>query len=332
MPSCRRLKLTEVVMGPNLDPGIQAYIKLADELFDDDTGASIEDQRQAYLELCNAFARPHPEGVKARDRTIRAGGVEIPLRVYRPPASGALPAVLFFHGGGWVLGDLDSHDSIAADICGRTGAVVIAVHYRLAPEHPFPAAFDDCFAALAHVATHPGDFGIDAAHIAVCGDSAGGNLSAAVALAARDRNGPALGGQVLIYPACGNDFDLPSCHENARAPMLTRDDLGVYWNHYVGGDPRRATCYAAPMLAPHFRDLPPAFISTAQYDPVRDDGRQYAECLRNAGVKVELRNAPRLIHGWLRARAMSDDAKTEFKAICKAIRRLLQLPPTPARA
>jgi acetyl esterase len=137
---------------------------------------------------------------------------------------------------------------------------------------------------------------------------------------------------VLIYPACGSDFGLPSCHENARAPMLTRADLDAYWNQYMGGNPARATCYAAPMLAPHFRDLPPAFITTAQYDPLRDDGRLYAECLRNAGVKVELRNAPRLIHGWLRARAMSDDAKTEFKVIGKAIRHLLQLPPTPARA
>jgi len=319
-------------MGPNLDPGIQTYIKLADELFEDDAGASIEDQRQAYLELCNAFARPHPEGVKAMDRTIRAGGIEIGLRVYRPAAGGALPAVLFFHGGGWVVGDLDSHDSIAADICGRTGTVVIAVHYRLAPEHPFPAAFDDCYAALCHVAAHAGDFGVDAARLVVCGDSAGGNLSAAVALAARDRNGPALAGQVLIYPVCGIDFDLPSCHENARAPMFTRDDLGVYWRHYVGSDLQHASCYAAPMRAPHFRDLPPAFIATAQYDPVRDDGRQYAACLRNAGVRVELRNAPRLIHGWLRARAVSDDAKTEFKAICKAIRRMLQLAPTPARA
>jgi acetyl esterase len=318
-------------MGPNLDPGIKAYIDLATELYDDEAAhGSIEDQRQAYLDLCGAFARPHPPGVKAIDRTIKANGIDIPLRVYRPAANGVLPAVMFFHGGGWVLGDLDSHDSIAADICGKTDAVVVSVHYRLAPESPFPAAFDDCYAALCHVSAHAADFGVDAARIVVCGDSAGGNLAAAVALAARDRNGPALAGQALIYPACGNDFDLPSCHENAEAPMLTREAMLLYWNHYMGGEPARATCYAAPMLAPHFRSLPPAFISTAQYDPVRDDGRQYAECLRNAGIPVQCRNAPRLIHGWLRARATSDDAKTEFKAICKALRRLLGLTPAGA--
>jgi acetyl esterase len=205
--------------------------------------------------------------------------------------------------------------------------VVIAVDYRLAPENPFPAAFDDCYAVLCHVAAHAGDFGVDAARMADCGDSAGGNLAAAVALAARDRNGPALAGQILIYPACGLDFDLTSCHENAEAPMLRRDDMVVYWTHYMGGDLSRASCYAAPMLAPHFRSLPPAFICTAQYDPLRDDGRLYGECLRNAGVPVQLRNAPRLIHGWLRARATSDDAKTEFKAICKALKRLLGVAP-----
>ena len=314
-------------MALNLDPGIKAYIQLADQLYDDEAEhGSIDDQRQAYLDLCSAFARPHPEGVKAMDRTIKAEGIDIPVRVYRPAAGGALPAVLFFHGGGWVLGDLDSHDSITADICDKTGAVVIAVQYRLAPENPFPAAFDDAYAALIHVAAHYVDFGIDGGRIAVCGDSAGGNLAAAVALAARDRNGPTIAGQVLIYPACGNDFDLSSCHENAEAPMLTREAMLTYWDHYLGGDPERATCYAAPMLAPTLRNLPPAFVSTAQYDPVRDDGRLYAECLRNAGVAAELRNAPRLVHGWLRGRAMSDDAKTEFKAICRALRRFLRAP------
>lgn len=311
-------------MGLNLDPGIKAYIDQATALYDDAAAHdSIAAQRQAYLALSRAFATPHPTGVGADDQVIDADGRHVPIRVYRPATKAALPCVLFFHGGGRVVGDLDSHDSIAADICGRTGAVVIAVDYRLAPEHPFPAAFDDCYAALYHIAARAADFGIDGRRIALCGDSAGGNLAAAVALSARDRNGPDIAGQALVYPACGHDFDLPACHENADAPMLTRDALFVYWNHYMGGDPTRANCYDAPMLAGHFRDLPPAFITTAQYDPVRDDGRLFGDCLRNASTTVEYRNAPRLIHGWLRARHMSEDAAGEFAAICRALRGFL---------
>jgi len=305
----------------NLCPGIKAYIDKANELYDDEADhAGVDVQRRAYNDLCRAFAHPYPPGVTTREVSFSANGVAIPLRVYRPAAQGRPPAILFFHGGGFVLGDLDSHDSICADICGSTGAAVIAVHYRLAPEHPFPAAFDDCYAALCHVAAQAGSLGIDGSRLAVCGDASGGNLSAAVALAARDRGGPRLSGQVLIYPLCGVDFDLPAAHENANAPLLTRDATIRYWEIYMGGDPARATCYAAPLLAAHFRALPPAFISTAQYDPVRDDGRIYAECLRNAGVPAELRNASRLVHGWLRARHMSDDAAQEFDAICGALK------------
>jgi acetyl esterase len=198
---------------PNLDPASRPISIWRTNSSDEADHGSIEDQRQAYLDLCGAFARPHPAGVKALDRTIKANGIDIPLRIYRPAASGVLPAVLFFHGGGWVLGDLDSHDSITADICGRTNAVVIAVHYRLAPENPFPAAFDDCYAALAHVSAHAADFGVDPARIAICGDSTGGNLAAAVALAARDRKDP------RSRPGA----DLPGLRQRFRSAFLPRE-------------------------------------------------------------------------------------------------------------
>src|SRR5262245_58445222 len=238
----------------NLCPGIKAYIAKADELYDDEAEhADVATQRRAYTDLCRAFARPYPAGVAADDRSFGANDVTIPLRVYRPPSQSRPPAILFFHGGGFVLGDLDSHDSICAGICSETGAVLIAVHYRPAPEHVFPAAFDACYAALCHVAANPDGFGIDAARLAVCGDSAGGNLAAAVALAARDRNGPQLAGQVLIYPLCGIDFNLPAAHENANAPMLTRDAMMRYIELYLGGDGSRATCYGAPLPGPEER-------------------------------------------------------------------------------
>jgi acetyl esterase len=308
----------------DLDPGIEAYIEQANALYDDEAEhGSVEQQRKAYLDLCRAFATPHPPNVSTTDRVVRAGDLSIPVRVYRPAADGPLPCVVFFHGGGWVLGNLDSHDSITADIAGRTGAVVVAVDYRLAPEHPFPAAFDDSYAVLCEVSADRGAYGIDRGRIALCGDSAGGNLAAAVSLAARDRGGPKIAGQILIYPGLGAGFDLPSCFEHANAPLLTRDAMIAYWNIYMGGDPARATCYAAPALAGDLTRLPPAFISTAGNDPLRDDGKFYAERLQAVGIDAELRNAPRLVHGWLRARHISGDARVEFEAICAAIRRFL---------
>ncbi|MGH6962254.1 MAG: alpha/beta hydrolase, partial [Dongiaceae bacterium] len=309
----------------DLDPGIRTYIDEANAVYGDDgEHAPVEAQRAAYTALCRHFARPYPASVSASDRLLEIRQQKIPVRIYRPAGDLPLPGVVFFHGGGWVLGGLDSHDSITADLCGRTGAVVVAVDYRLAPEHPFPAAFDDSYDAVAHIAAQSAEFGIEATHLAVCGDSAGGNLAAAVALAARDRGGPPIAGQALIYPACGNDFDLPSCHENAEAPMLTRSGMIEYWDMYMGGDPSRADRYAAPLRAGDFRGLPPAFITTAQHDPVRDDGRLYGERLRDAGVRVEYRNAARLVHGWLRARHISPDAMLEFEALCAALGRMLR--------
>jgi acetyl esterase len=311
-------------MNPNLDPGIKAYIEQVMAGYDPAVeNGPVSLQRQAYRNMGKAFATPHPPGVTARDLAVEIEGRRIPMRLYRPASAGPLPAIMFFHGGGWVVGDLESHDSIAADLSAATDAAVIAVDYRLAPEHPFPAAFDDCYAALCHVADAGAGLQIDTRRIAVCGDSAGGNLAAAVALAARDRDRPRLSGQALIYPNCGTDLDLPSCHENAAGPMLTRDAMLIYWNHYMGEEPARATAYAAPLLAANFRNLAPAFVTTAQYDPLRDDGRLYAECLRNAGNAVEYRNAPRLIHGWLRARHLAADAADEFQALARALRRML---------
>lgn len=311
----------------DLDPGIKAYIAQAEAADHQGEGAlSLAELRASYAAFSRAYDRPHPPGLVVTDGTVPGPAGDIPVRVYRPGGNVALPGILYLHGGGWVLGSIDTHDSITADLSDRTGAVVVSVDYRLAPENPFPAAVDDGYAALCHVAANAGSLGIDPDRIAVAGDSAGANLAAAIALMARDRDGPQLCGQALVYPALGTDFDLPSYRENAEAPMLTREAMIAYWGHYLAGDPAAADPYAAPLKAASLAGLPPAFITTAYYDPLRDDGERYAERLQASGVPVELRCAGRLVHGHLRARYISDDAAAEFDALCVALKRFASPP------
>lgn len=312
----------------DFDPGLATYIEQVsqDPAYAAGHANTIEARRRSYLELGRAFARPYPAGVTTRDEQLATKRAIIPIRLYSPvTVSSDLPAIIFFHGGGWVVGGIESHDGIAADICGATGAAVISVEYRLAPEHPFPVPFEDSYAAVCQVAAEAKRFGIDRARIAVCGDSAGGNLAAAITLAARDRGVPNIAGQVLIYPVLGIDFDLLSYRQNENGPLLTRDAVIEFWNHYLAGGPSKANCYAAPLLAEKLIDLPSTYISTAGYDPVRDDGRLYADRLRADRTPVEYRNAPRLVHGWLRARYVSSDAAQEFSVICRALRARLGL-------
>lgn len=308
-----------------LDPGIQRFIERANAAYEDDAkDVTLAQQRASYIAFARLFNRPHPAGMQVVDRTVPGAGGDIPIRVYVPAgAPRPAPCVLFFHGGGWVLGNLESHDTVAAGIAEETGAIVVAVDYRLAPEHPFPAPFEDCYAALVHLAARAGEFGIDAARIALAGDSAGGNLAAAVALAARDRNGPRLAGQALIYPALGTDFELPSHREQSDAPLLSSAGVRWYWSAYLGDERAAADPYAAPLLARNLSGLPPTFITTAYHDPLRDDGLVYADRLAAAGVRVERRCATGLVHGWLRARFMSEEAAAEFAALCRALRDFL---------
>ena len=286
-------------MALNLDPGIKAYIQLADQLYDDEAEhGSIDDQRQAYLDLCSAFARPHPEGVKAMDRTIKTEGVDIPVRVYRPAAGGALPAVLFFHGGGWVLGDLDSHDHVCRSLANRVPCVVVSVDYRLGPEAKFPAAVDDSYAATEWVAAHAGELGIDPGRIAIGGDSAGGNLATVVTQLARDRKGPRMIYQLLIYPGTDMRMDWPSIEENANGPLLTKPAMIWFLEHYLRGDEDKTNPLASPLLASNLSGLPAAFILTAECDPIRDEGEAYAQRLQSAGVAVEVKRYPGMPHGF----------------------------------
>jgi acetyl esterase len=236
---------------------------------------------------------PGPEVALVEDFTIPAGAGSIPARRYEP--DGPVGTILWLHGGGWVLGDLESHDAMCRILANSSGCRVIAIDYRLAPEHPFPAPLEDCWDALRWVGEHHRD-----APLVVAGDSAGGNLAAVCALRARDRGGPALTAQVLIYPVCDSAMDTPSYTERGEGPdlLLTASAMRWFWGLYLtdpalGSDPE-----ASPLRAEDLSGLPPAIVVTAEYDPLRDEGLQYADRLEAAGVPVTRHHHDDMIHAF----------------------------------
>ncbi|CAN5343065.1 alpha/beta hydrolase [soil metagenome] len=239
--------------------------------------------------------------VSARDRTIDGPAGPVPVRVYTPPSSGQTPpVVLYFHGGGFAVGDLDTYDGTARQHAVGADAVVVSVDYRLAPEHPYPAAVDDAWAATRWVAGHGDELGADASRLAVAGDSAGGNLAAVMAQLARDEGGPHIDFQLLWYPTLLWDNTLPSFTENAEAPILNSEAIEAFSQWYAAEvQPTDVPATLAPGRATSFADLAPAFISVAGHDPLRDDGVDYAEKLAAAGVSVTLDRAETLVHGYL---------------------------------
>ena len=239
-------------------------------------------------------------GVELSDGHAAGGTGRIRIRSYRPRrrTGEPLPLIVNFHGGGWVVGSLDTADWLCSHVAAQAGAVVVSVDYRLAPTHRWPAAAEDCYAALVDVAARAGEFGADPGRLAVMGDSAGGNLAAVTTLMARDRSGPAIAFQGLIYPATDLTGSSPSILENADAPILTRGDVTAYRDHYLG-DAEAKHPYASPLFAPDHAGLPPALVQVAEHDPIRDDGLRYAEVLREAGVPVRTTTYVGMPHGFL---------------------------------
>lgn len=234
------------------------------------------------------------------DRVIAGPGGDLALRIYTPQGSGPFPVTVYMHGGGFVVGDLDTQDMIARALCAWGETLLISVDYRLAPEHPFPAAPDDCWAALQWAAAHAGELGGDPARLVVAGDSAGANLACAVAIRARDAGGPALKAQINIYGSCNYpSVDTPSAREFADGPILTRDDVGWFWEQYLT-DPatQQDDPQASPLRAPSHAGLPPAFVGTAECDPSRDDAEAFAGKLFAAGVVVEQKRYAGMVHGF----------------------------------
>ena len=241
-----------------------------------------------------------PESVaRVEDRTLPGPAGQIPVRVYTPTGDAPFPVVVYFHGGGWVIGDLESHDALCRSITNAARCVTVSVDYRLAPEHKFPVPAEDGYAATAYVSMHAGEFGADARRLAVAGDSAGGNIAAAVALMARDRGGPPIASQALIYPVCDFDFTTDSYRENATGYFLATATMRWFWGHYLREESDGANPYASPLRAAHLSGLPPALVITAEYDPLRDEGEAYAARLREDGVETTLHRYDGMIHGFV---------------------------------
>jgi acetyl esterase len=294
---------------PEIDPTLKALLDAVPMTFRaaDGVGAA-----RAMAKRAQAPPEMLPE-LRIEDRSVGYGELtDVRVRICWPPTEltdaapdKALPIVVFYHGGGWSIGDLDTHDALARAHCIGADAIVVSVDYRLAPEHPFPAAIDDSWAALRWVGDHAAELGGDPNRIAVAGESAGGNISAVMTQLARDNadnGGPPLAFQLLWYPSTTADPTLPSLTENADAPFLDREAVDTFMAWYMSGvdmsDHTRLPATLAPANAADLSRLPPAFIGTAGHDPLRDDGAHYAELLRKAGVSVELRNEPTLVHGY----------------------------------
>ncbi len=257
------------------------------------------------------------------DRVVPGPAGDIPVRIYAPESDGSLPVTVYFHGGGWVVGDLETHHALCHALAKTSGCMIVSVDYRLAPEHRYPAAIEDAYAATAWVSEHGREIGANGSRLAIAGDSAGGNIAAVVALMARDRAGPRIAHQSLIYPVTDCDFETPSYSENAEGYLLTRDVMKWFWRQYAEPGREREP-WASPLRAERLDDLPPALVITAGFDPLRDEGVAYARRLEEAGVPVRLEQYDGMIHGFFRMTAVLDRAREALELVAGELRRSLE--------
>jgi acetyl esterase/lipase len=312
-----------------LDPQIQAMRErrveaAAPQLYT----LSLAEARAADLASIQAEAHDPEPGHEFADRVLPAAGRGIPVRVYRPSEARALPTLLYFYGGGWTLGGLDTCDGICRTLANLAGVQVISVGYRLAPEHRFPAAVEDCRDALRHIADHPADFGTEAGALAVGGDSAGGNLAAVAALLAREDR-LSLAGQLLVYPNTDQLAVDGSMRENTDPWLFNDRSVSWYRDHYLADPADAANPLASPLLAPDLAGLPPALVITAEYDPLRDQGEAYARRMAAAGVRVELTRYEGMVHGFFTMTGAVDAARHAVTQAAEALRKWFGLEPLP---
>ena len=309
---------------PELRPDFARYLDQVNALLGPMSALpTVAERRRRLQRLAEHFNTPYPNLANVSNESVPSPGGEVPVRIFRPSTGVNLPAVVYFHGGGWVAGTLDTHDYQTAMLCSLTGAVVVSVDYRLAPEHRHPAALDDCFAALYWVAKEARRLGVDPARIAVAGDSAGGQLAVACALRARARGTPRVALQVLVYPAVDSAADTASFDIYREAPVLSAADMRGYWDAYVGAARECDDEFSSPIRA-DLAGLPPALVLLAEIDPLHDEGEAFARRLEAAGVAVRLHRAAGLSHGFLRGIAVSESARAALQALCADVRHALE--------
>ncbi|UQR67194.1 alpha/beta hydrolase [Bradyrhizobium sp. C-145] len=303
-----------------LDPDAAAVYKAFQEAGRPAYETLTAPEARAYYSQARFATNPEPpELARVTQLAIPAPHGVIPARLYVPKEprrhDGLSPALVFFHGGGWVIGDLDSHDVVCRQLAVEGALIVISVDYRLAPEHKFPAAVEDAIAATKWVAANAHDLGIDAARLSIGGDSAGGNLTAVVALAVRDGNGPAIAGQVLIYPATDFAMTHGSHSEPETSVLLTHSVIRWFRDHYLNGAADIHDWRASPARAASLIGLPPAYVLTAGADPLRDEGNEYAERLKQAGVPVTTKHYPGQFHGFFTMGKLLREANVAVREI-----------------
>ncbi len=302
-----------------LDPGMLKFYKALTAQSPPEAATwPLDQQRAAWNGVCRKFRAPMPEGVFVEDKVLNG----VPCQIFRPAREGLRPGLVYFHGGGWVLGGPDTHGDMCAEMAAGADVVVVLVDYRLAPEHPHPAQLEDSLNVLSWLRQHGAEIGLDPNNIIGGGDSAGGQMTAGLSLYLREHGLVPLSGMVLIYPVLGTDLNTPSYVRNANAPCLTRDEMIFFLEAFMGGqgganwnDP-----HAAPLLADDLSNLPPAFITVAAHDPLYDDGVNFHDRLLTAGSQCELRREPVLAHSYMRARHVSKPAMAGFEAIVDAVK------------
>lgn len=281
-------------------------------------------QAREAIERAAAATRGSGEPVaKVEDRSVPGPEGSIGVRIYTPEGKGPFPVVVFYHGGGWVTGSIDTHDALCRKLTNASGCMVVSVDYRLAPEAKFPAAAEDCYAATLWVSENAAALNCDTQRLAVCGDSAGGNLAAVVSLMARDRGRPLIALQVLIYPVTDGSMESGSMRELAEGYSLTHAGMAWFWNHYVRDDNDRNHPYAAPIRATDLNGLPPALVITAGYDPLRDEGEVYAARLQAAGVPVTCTRYEGTIHGFVSFGDNLDLGKAAIAQTAETLKKVL---------